>query len=893
MNTADKLRILFNPRTIAVIGATDSADRVGYALMRNLIGQGYNGIVYPINPKRMSVFGVRAYPSVSKTPDKIDLAVVATPAATIPDIVKDCGRAGVEVMVIISSGFLEMGEEGHRLFAEVFEIARQYNIRIVGPNCLGFMVPSLSLNASFANKLAIPGKLAFISQSGALCTSILDWSVREKVGFSYFVSIGSMGDIGFHDLIDYFGTNSRVSSILIYMESLTDARAFMSAARAFARTKPIIVLKVGRSAAGAEAAKSHTGSLSGDDATFDAAFDRAGVIRVVTVNELFNSAKTLAMQPRPKGNRLAIVTNAGGPGVIATDTLDKGGGAIAKLDESTIEELDKVLPPSWSHGNPVDVLGDADSHKYKAAVEMCLRDKNSDGALVILTPQAMTNPTATGEEIAKILNKHNKPILTAWMGAEDIRPGKELLEKGGIPVFTAPEDAVTTFLNMYHYSRNLELLYETPETIPGQFKPATDENRRMIEEITAKGRYTFTETEAKAFLANYEIPTTKTAVASSAKDASKLAEEIGFPVVMKVLSPDILHKTDAGGVKVGVSSASEAAETYNQIVESAKQYNSNADIQGVLIEQLVSKKYELLIGSKRDPIFGPVIVFGLGGVSVEVFKDVNIGLPPLNMGLAAKLIENTKISTLLKGYRGMKGVDPSYLPFLLYKFAYLIMDFPEIAEIDINPFCVDETGGVTLDAKIILDEKIVKKPVPPYSHLVLPAYPKKYEQTFTLRDGREVLLRPVRPEDEPMEAEMFTKFSPQTQRFRFFQLIKNITHEMLVRFTQIDYGREMAIIAEIEEEGEKKMAGVVRIIAEPFNESAEFAIVVADPWQHQGLGNKFTDYILEIARDMGLQKIYANFLKENFIMKHLFEKRNFEITLHSEDDYYSAELELD
>ena len=893
MNTAEKLKVLFNPKTIAVIGATDSPDRVGYALMRNLIGQGYNGIVYPINPKRMSVFGVRAYPSVSKTPDKIDLAVVATPAPTIPDIVKDCGKAGVEVMVIISAGFLEMGEEGKRLFAEVFETARKYNIRIVGPNCLGYMVPGISLNASFANKIATPGKLAFISQSGALCTSILDWSVKEKVGFSYFMSVGSMGDIGFHDLIDYFGMDPNVSSILIYMESLKNARAFMSAARAFARTKPIIVLKVGRSAAGAKAAMSHTGSLSGDDATFDAAFDRAGVIRVDTINELFNCAKTLSMQPKPRGNRLAIVTNAGGPGVIATDTLVSGGGEIAELNETTITELDKVLPAAWSRGNPVDVLGDADASKYKAAVEACLRDENTDGVLAILTPQAMTNAAATGEEITRILNKHNKPIITAWMGADDIQAGKELLEKGGIPVFVAPEDAVTTFLNMYHYSKNLELLHETPETIPGEFKPATDANKQMILDVVASGRYTFTETEAKAFLANYEIPTTKTAVAQSDAEASKLAEEIGFPVVMKILSPDILHKTDAGGVKVGIAGAEEAAESYTTIIENAKKYDPSADIKGVLIEQMVSKKYELFIGCKRDPIFGPVIVFGLGGVSVEVFKDVNIGLPPLNMSLAAQLIEDTKISTLLKGYRGMKGVDPRYLPFLLYKFAYLIMDFPEISELDINPFCVDETGGITLDAKIILDKEAVSGPVHPYSHLVLPAYPKQYERPFKLADGREILLRPIRPEDEPMEAEMFTHLSVQTQRFRFFQLIKNITHEMLVRFTQIDYSREMAIIAEIEEEGRKKMAGVVRIIADPFQESAEFAIVVADPWQKQGLGNEFTDYILEIAEEMGLKRIYANFMKGNFIMKHLFEKRNFKMTLHAEDDYYSAELELD
>ena len=892
MNTKDKLQIIFNPKTVAVIGASDKRSSVGYALVRNLIGSGFDGIIYPINPKRISVFGVRSYPSVKQTPDKIDLAIVATPSVTIPSIVRDCGEAGVEGMVIISAGFLEAGEEGHRLFEEVMTTAKKYGIRIIGPNCLGFIRPSLHLNASFANRAALPGRIAFLSQSGALCTSILDWSIKEKVGFSYFVSVGSMGDIGFHDLIDYCGQDPNVSSILIYMESLTNAKRFLSAARAFARTKPIIVLKVGRSQEGAKAAMSHTGSLSGDDAIFNAAFDRAGIIRVNTISDLFNCAKTLSMQPRPRGRKLAIVTNAGGPGVIATDTLIDGRGKIAELSPETISELDKALPAAWSKGNPVDVLGDADPTRYRKAVELCLNDSNTDAVLVILTPQAMTDARETAVEITKILNKRDKTILTAWMGADDIADGKELLEKGGIPVFAAPEEAVNTFLNMYHYFKNLQLLYETPSTIPGEFVPNTDKNRALIRSILDEGRLTFNEREAKSFLKNYEIPVTRSAIAKSEQDAYNYAQEIGYPLVMKILSPDILHKTDIGGVSVNIMNPEEARNNFRSILSRVKEARPDATIDGILIEEMVKKEFELFIGCKKDPIFGPVIVFGLGGVAVEVYKDVNVALPPLNMHLASMLIEDTKISVLLKGYRGMKGVQLETLQFLLYKFAYLIMDFPEIKEIDINPFCMDETGGIVLDAKIILDEEIAKNSIPQYSHLCISPYPKEYIEEYKLRDGRKILLRPIKPEDEPMEAEMFRNFSEQTQRFRFFQLIRSITHEMLIRYTQIDYDREIAIIAAIEENGKQKMAGVVRLIADPYNENAEFAIVVADPWHNLGLGNKLTDYVLKIADDRKIKKIYANFLKENFIMRHIFEKRGFNIFRDPEGDYYTAELDI-
>jgi len=885
-----KLNKLFNPGTIAVIGASNKKGSVGYALMKNLIGPGYNGIIYPVNTKHASIFSIKAYPSISKIPDKIDLAIIATPAVTVPSIVKECGEFGVGGIVIISAGFKEAGDKGKQMSQNILSTVRKYNMRLIGPNCLGFIRPSIKLNASFANKMALPGKIAFISQSGALCTAILDWSIKNNVGFSHFVSIGSMLDIGFHDLIDYFGSDPKTSSIVIYMESLINARKFLSAARAFARNKPIIVLKSGKSNEGAKAAMSHTGSLAGNDFIFNAAFKRAGIVRVNTIGELFYNAQILAMQPKPSGNRLAIITNAGGPGVIATDSLVEESGQLATLSTKTINDLNKVLSPFWSKTNPIDLLGDAAPEHYRKAAEICIKDKNVDGILVILTPQAMTDATKTAEEICSIQDIKKKTVLASWMGADDVLEGRDILEKGNIPVFSIPENAVKCFMSMYNYSRNLKLLYETPTAIPTEFKPKREENKTLINKVINNKRIVLTEYEAKQLLSNYDIPILKNAVAESANEAEEIGAKIEFPIAMKISSPDILHKTDVGGVRLNINSAKEAALAYKEITESAKKHCPEADINGVLIEKMLNKKYEILIGCKNDPIFGPVIVFGMGGVAVEVFKDTNAGLPPLNMALAMRIIEDTKIFNLLKGYRGMPGVNIRDIQFLLYKFAYLIMDFPEIKEIDINPFSIDQEGGTVLDAKIILNEEIVKRKIKPYSHLVISPYPDEYITSFKMKNGKEVILRPIKPEDEMLEAEMFTHFSERTQRFRFFQLIKDISHELLIRYTQIDYDREIAIIAELEENKKKKMIGVVRLIANQYNEDAEFAIVVADPWHNLGLGNKFTDYILDIARKRGIKKVYAHILKDNFIMLHIFKARGFKII--KNQDLYYAELEF-
>ncbi len=886
--SSKKLTNLFNPKVVAIIGASTKKGSVGYALMNNIIGSGFDGIVYPINPKRTNVLGVKAYPRLEEVPDKIDLAIIATPAKTVPAIVENCGIVGVSGVLLISAGFAEAGEEGKELMRQISESIRRYEMRLIGPNCLGFIKPSIKFNASFASKMALPGKIAFISQSGALCTAVLDWSIKQNVGFSHFVSIGSMMDVSFHDLIDYFGSDPHTNSIVIYMESLIDARSFLSAARAFARNKPIIVLKAGKSTEGAQAAMSHTGSLAGNDFVFDAAFKRAGVIRVDTIEELFNIAQSLAMQSKPSNNRLAIVTNAGGPGVIATDTLIAKGGKLAKLSKETINTLNEHLSTHWSKGNPVDVLGDAGPEEYSKAVELCAKDKNVDGILVILTPQSMTDPTEVAKKVAEASKNCNKTVFASWMGADDIENGQKILEANNIPVYQAPENAIKCFMLMYDYSRNLEILHETPSQIPKEFKPKKDESKKLIAEVLKNKRTVMTEFEAKQLLGNYQIPVIKNGLAKTETEAIAMSEKFGYPLVMKIASPDILHKTDVGGVILNILNEEEAKTAYTKILKSSKEKAPNADIRGVFVEQMMKRKYELIIGCKKDPIFGPTIVFGMGGVAVEIFKDTTIGLPPLNMALAMRIIEDTKIYKLIKGYRGMPGADITSIQFLLYKFAYLLMDFPQIHEIDINPFGVDERGGVVLDAKVILDKTIEPAEESCCKHMVISPYPSEFTIEHTMNNGQNAILRAIKPEDEFMEKEMFSNFSERTQRFRFFQLIKDISHEELVRYTQIDYDREIAIIAEVEDEGRKKMAGVVRLIADQYNETAEYAIVIADPWQNLGLGNKFTDYIHKIAKARGIKKIYANVMTQNHIMQHMFRARGYKMEK-VEDGYY-AEL---
>ncbi|MFW6014353.1 MAG: acetate--CoA ligase alpha subunit [Nanoarchaeota archaeon] len=700
---------LFNPQTIAVVGASNREGSVGNSVMKNLIGK-FEGIVYPVNPRRKSILGIRTYPTINDIPDNIDLVIVATPAQTVPALVEECGEKKVGGMVIITAGFKEAGDEGKRLFEQVKKLGKKYNVRIIGPNCLGFLKPDLKLNASFANKMALPGKVAFISQSGALCTAVLDWSVQYNVGFSHFISLGSMADVGFECLLNYFENDSETEAVIMYMESLTNSSWFLQKAAEFSKKKPIIAMKVGKSTAGAKAALSHTGSLAGNDEVFNTAFERAGIIRINESQEMYNIAQVLARQPFPEGKNLAIITNAGGPGVIATDSLIENAGKVAELSKNTIKKLNEVLPPHWSHGNPVDVLGDADPERYKKAVNLCLKDKNVDGALVVLTPQSMTKPMEIAKGLIEIYKRHpKKPVYGVWMGEEDVELGRKSLEKGDIPVFKVPESGVRVFMAMYNYTRIKEKLNQEKKQ---SYKPHENKrkNKAIITRALKEGRNSLTEFEAKKFMANYNLPVTAFERAENATQAANLSSKIGFPVVMKILSSDIIHKTEVGGVISDIKDEKQAQNAFGKIITAAKKKAPKAKVQGVLIEKQASKKHELLIGSKYDPLFGPTIVFGKGGVTVELEKDTAIELPPLNNKKARELIEKTKIFQLLKGYRGMKGVSIKNLENVLCNFSQLLCDFPELREVDINPFAVDEKGGVVLDAKVVIEKTDKKAP---------------------------------------------------------------------------------------------------------------------------------------------------------------------------------------
>lgn len=884
-----KLEKIFRPKTVAAIGASIRDRTVGHALMSNLLNGTYAGKVYPVNPRHSIIQGETCYRSVLEIPDVIDLAVIAAPARFVPDIIEECGRAGVGGVTIISAGFKEAGPKGKDLFNQIHLLSQKYNMRVIGPNCVGFINPSIGLNASFAANTALPGHIAFISQSGALCTAILDWSIDQSVGFSHFVSIGSMLDIGFNDLIDYFGNDVNTSCILIYMESLRNPRHFMSAARAFAQHKPIIVLKAGKSTEGARASLSHTGSLTGNDAVFSAAFHRAGVLQVDTIEQLFNCAQALAMQPLPKGNRLAIVTNAGGPGILGTDYLSQHKGKLAKLSQLSMDDLNATLPPHWSHGNPIDVLGDADAKKYCAAIGICDRDENVDAILAILTTTGVTDPSEVAR--ALVLQNTNKPILACWMGEGQVRDGREILEQGRIPNYRYPENAVDVFLKTYQYSNHLKLLHETPPSIPKKFLPEREKARELISSVIKSGRVQLSETEAKRLLNYYGIPTPIGALVTSVTQAIEYAQEIGFPVVLKLASPDIAHKTDVSGVVLNLNSVEAVQEAYKDMMSHVKHHFPNAKIDGVRIEKMVTKKYELLVGAKKDLIFGPVIVFGSGGVLVELYNDICMGLPPLNMLLANQMMKNTKVYRLLKGYRGMPGVDTEALQLLLVKFAYLVMDFPEVKEIDINPYVVDEKGGMALDAHIVLDESSFQKHDAAYSHLVISPYPADYQRDFIMNNGKTVLLRPIRPEDEQMIAAMFRQLSKQSSDLDSLGHLPLVNHGMLVRYAQIDYDREMVLVAEIELDSKRKIAGLVGIRSDAWKEVANYTIFIVDSWLRLGLESAMTDLVLEVARDKMIRKICADISTDNLQLIEMLQAKGFTIG-NSEADISYLEFEL-
>ncbi|MCL4268769.1 MAG: bifunctional acetate--CoA ligase family protein/GNAT family N-acetyltransferase [Anaerolineales bacterium] len=874
------LDAIFAPKSVAVVGATETVGSVGRTIVWNLMSSSFGGTIYPVNPKRPSVLGIKAYPDLKSIPEALDLIVVVTPAPTVPGIIKEAVDLGVKSAIIISAGFKETGPEGVELERQIMEHARRGKMRIIGPNCLGVMSPTTGLNATFASTIARRGSVGFISQSGALCTAILDWSLTENVGFSSFVSIGSMLDVDWSDLIYYLGDDPHTKSIVIYMETIGNARAFLSAAREVAMTKPIIVIKPGRTEGAAKAAASHTGSLTGSDEVLEVAFRRSGVLRVNSIAELFYMAEVLGKQPRPQGPRLTILTNAGGPGVLATDALITNGGELAKISPETMEEFNKLLPAAWSHNNPVDILGDASPERYAKALEIAAKDENSDGILVILTPQAMTDPTETAEVLKPYADSLGKPVIATWMGGKEVAPGEAILNKANIPTFPYPDTAARVFDYMAHYAENLRSLYETPMSTDDGGDPIDRAGAaKIIEDVRKSGRTILTEYESKQLLACYGIPTVDTRIAKSKEEAVKAADAIGYPVVLKLHSETITHKTDVGGVQLNLADADAVKNAYEGIQKSVTAKAGAEHFLGVTVQPMAKVEgYEIILGSSIDPQFGPVLLFGLGGQLVEVFKDRALALPPLNTTLARHMMEKTRIHTALKGVRGRNPVDLAALERLLVRFSQLITENRWIQELDINPLMASPEKLIALDARVLVYGKDTKQEQLP--KMAIRAYPMKYVSNWTAKDKSAVVIRPILPEDEKLLVKFHLDLSDRSVFLRYLQpmmLQERVVHERLSRICHCDYDREIALVAEKKVDGEDTIMGVVRLSKLHATNEARLSILVADPYQGTGLGGEMVRRTVEVAKQERLERISATLTDDNQAMQHIFKKLGFTI----------------
>jgi acetyltransferase len=892
------LDAIFKPRTVAVIGATERPASVGRTVLENLRSSGLDDKVYPVNPNHAEVLGLRAYRSILKTPEAIDLAIIITPAITIPAIVGECVDAGVKAGIVISAGFRERGPEGQALEREIAQQLHRGRMRLIGPNCLGVMNPPAGLNATFAQTIARPGNVAFLSQSGALLTAILGWSLQEQVGFSGFVSTGSMLDVGWGDLIDYFGDDPNTKSILIYMESIGDARSFLSAAREVALTKPIVVLKAGRSDAASKAAASHTGALTGSDDVLDAAFRRIGVLRVNAISDLFFMADVLSKQPRPRGPRLTILTNAGGPAVLATDALIANGGEVAALSPESLDAFNRLLPPHWSHGNPIDILGDADPERYERAVEIALADPNSDGLLIVLAPQGMTNPAEVAERVKIHATKRERPLLASWMGGQEVAAGESTLSAAGIPTFNYPDTAARVFDLMWRYTYNLRGIYETPALAddPQDAPEARKEAQSIISEARSRGRTLLTEFESKQLLAAYGIPTVETRIARTEDEAADAAARIGFPVVLKLHSETVTHKTDVGGVKLNLADAQAVRQAFRAIRSSVAERASAADFLGVTVQPMVKAEgYELIVGSTTDAQFGPVIIFGSGGELVEVYRDRALALPPLNTTLVQRMMEQTRIFRALRGVRGKKPVDLAALEALLVRFSCLIIENRAIQESDINPLVAGPEQLIALDARFVLhparvaDADLPKPAIRPY--------PLRYVSPWTMKDGTSVIIRPIRPEDELMMIKFHEALSERSVYLRYFHATKlgqRVAHERLIRMCCIDYDREIALLADrtVPETGEHEILAVARMSKLRGKNCAEVAFLVRDEYQRRGLGMELLRRLVAVARNEDIDSVHAYMLEENIEMQSLIRKLGFSLTRTDDPSVLLASIHL-
>ncbi len=878
------LSALFAPKSVAMFGASETPDSVGKVVFKNLLEGGFKGDIYAINPKRETVQGEKAYDDLDSIGEDIDLAIVATPARTVPGIVEQCGVYGIKSLIILPAGFREVGSQGRALEEKVRDAARTHGIRFMGPNRLGLSRPSLGLNATFGNNSASEGGIALVSQSGALCTSFLDWAENRDVGFSAVVSTGIAADVDFGDILDYLASDPKTESIILYVEGLTDSRRFMSGLRAAARIKPVIAIKAGRSIEGAAASMSHTGALVGGDEAFTAALNRSGVVRVDTISQVFAAAGTLSSKYKSAGSRLAIITNAGGPAVLATDHAPEVGLDIAELSEETMKELNEVLPATWSHGNPVDIIGDAPPERYQAAIDIVLKDGGVDGVLVILTPQAMTAPVEVAEAVVEASEKNRKPIITSWMGGKQVDPARSLFRQARIPTFNTPEAAVDAFHYLAAYKANQQLLLQTPGRLPLEHdEPNIEAARLIIEAALNEKRDVLTEPESIALLEAFNIPTVRNGIARSAEEALVLATSMGFPVAMKIYSEDISHKSDVGGVKLNIRNAADVRGNYRELIERVQRNRPEAHLEGVTVEAMhrTTNGREVMVGVLNDPVFGPVISFGAGGTFVEVMQDAAIAIPPINERLANNLIKRTKVAKSLGEFRNMPAANKDALVDVLLRVSNMACELPWLQEMDINPLILDEHQAMAVDARIVVG---IPKPSPDaYAHMAIHPYPADLESTFQLPDGRDVTIRPIRPEDAEIEQDFIRNLSDEAKYFRFMHAVHELTPEMLVRFTQIDYDREMALIVVTWEDGKEVEHGVVRYVTNPDQNSCEFAVVISDEFQGHGIGQRMMTRLMEIARSRGLDMMEGEVLTSNHRMLELVRSMDFQVQ-HSPDN---------
>jgi acetyltransferase len=857
---------LFNPEGVAIIGASERAESVGRKVMSNMMHSHFAGGLFPVNPKHKSVFNTPCYASVKDIHEKVDLAILTTPASTIPHLIQECGEKGIRSAIIISAGFSEMGAQGKLVEQAVLQAARQYNIHFIGPNCLGIMRPSSHLNATFDNNDALPGQIALVSQSGAICAAILDWAMDKKIGFSTIVSMGNSIDLDFGDILDYLALDPLTKSILLYIEGVHYPRRFMSGLRAAARLKPVIAIKAGRNSTGARAVHSHTGALVGDDDIFSAALSRGGAVRVTSIDELFTAAQVLSSSYRTLGSRLVVVSNGGGAGVMAADRATELGIELPSLNEKTLATLNTFLPAQWSHQNPIDILGDATPTRYQEVLKTCLQDEHSDALLAILVPVAMSQPHEVAQSICSLSQQVDKPLLTCWMGEKQVKSSRELFLEKKIPCYSTPEVAVQAFSYLAHYQASQALLMQTPAPLMAAPECDVTGAELIVNAALAEQRKVLTTIESKAILSAFHIPVSQTMQATTANDALVIAESLGFPIVMKISSPDITHKQDVGGVQLNIQHGEEVRAAFNRMVAHVKKLKPDARILGVTIERMVQagNYRELMIGVVRDKVFGPVISFGMGGSLVEVVKDRAVALPPLNAFIAEQLIARTKAAKLLDDFRGKPSTNRQALIDVLLRVSDLVCDLPFVKEMDINPLLLDENGAIAVDARFVVDYTSASRS--DYSHMAIHPYPVHLVRRWQTPDGVDIILRPIRPEDAKLEQDFIAHLTPAAKYFRFMHAVKELTPDMLLRFTQIDYDTEMAFVAVVSEVNKESILGIARYYPTANRSSCEFAIAVTDEWQNKGVGSRLMMALIEAAKQKGVKTLMGRILTENTAM---------------------------